>query len=246
MEAQVHATGMRPADRTLLARAQALRDSTHAVTGYLNSLGERLTQHTRNRDLLAQLATRDAVSEFMQAPGGPADSLRLYLSRFESLLQRTALPAGPGSVPDAPDLKQFDFGSTSFAGALAALARYETAVLLREEAALSQLSARLTPRRFRSALHPMVSAQTSSVAPGDTYRAQVYLMQVRYAPGGLTMTVNGKTVPVGADGIGKVVLPVPPLGAASRQQAFWEGSITVRVSPRDSTFRLRVPYTVVK
>ncbi|KUG09038.1 hypothetical protein ASU33_19635 [Solirubrum puertoriconensis] len=241
MEAQARAAG-RPADMAILAQAQALRDSTRALTSYLRAVRERLNQHTRNEDPLARLATHGAAGEFMQASPGPADSLQHQLRRYGELLQRvTPATAGAGQ---AGSLEPFDFGETSLAGALAALARCEAAVLLQEHKALVELSTKVTPTRLQTALRPVVSAKASSVAPGDTYQAQVSVASVKYHPGALAMTVNGKAIEVGPDGIGQVALSPPALSGGRAQQAYWEGTITVRAGARDSTFRLRVPYTV--
>ncbi|MFD2719549.1 hypothetical protein ACFST9_12545 [Hymenobacter monticola] len=245
METQVHATGMRPPDVAVLSQGRVLHDSTHALAGYLRNLREELSQRTRERDLLAQLGTRGAVGEIMQAQ---ADRLQLRLSRHAQRLQQIDPPHAAPSAPNAEAyaLSPFDFGNTTLAGAQAALARYETVLLLQEEAALARLSAKLTPSRLRAAFHAMATAEKSVVRPGDTYRAQVRLAQVRYQPGALAMKVNGRTIPVGPDGIGQVELSTAVPGQGRTLQAFWEGSITVSVSRRDSTFRLRVPYTVVK
>ncbi|WP_208178083.1 hypothetical protein [Hymenobacter negativus] len=245
MEIQAHATGMRPADQAVLSQARALHDSARALSWYLRSLRERLNQRTHGPDLLEQLATRGAVGEFMRVP---ADSLRQRLSNYEHLLQQTDATTSehPTRAPGQYALAPFDFEHTTLAGALVALSRYETELLLQEETALARMSAKLTPSRLRSALHTMVSAQTSSISPGATYRAQVQVAQARFQPGALTMMVNGRPIPVGPDGIGHVELPTSALRQGTRLQTYWDGSITVRISSRDSTFRLRVPYTVVK
>jgi type II secretory pathway pseudopilin PulG len=88
------------------------------------------------------------------------------------------------------------------------------------------------------------SAESNVVSAGDTYKAELFLASSS-AKLALRMTVNGKPIVVGPDGHGRVEFNVPDdAGKAHATQAYWTGTIRTLVNGRDSTFKVRVAYTI--
>ncbi|MBO2012508.1 hypothetical protein [Hymenobacter negativus] len=88
------------------------------------------------------------------------------------------------------------------------------------------------------------SAESNVVSAGETYKAELFLTSSS-ANLSSQMAVNGKPISVGPDGHGRVEFIVPGnAGKASPAQAYWTGTIRTRVSGRDSTFKVRVSYTI--
>lgn len=88
------------------------------------------------------------------------------------------------------------------------------------------------------------SAESNVVSAGDTYKAELFLTSssAKLAP---RMTVNGKPIAVGPDGHGRVEFSVPDdAGKAQATQAYWTGTIRTLVNGQDSTFKVRVAYTI--
>ncbi|MDO7851850.1 hypothetical protein [Hymenobacter convexus] len=87
-------------------------------------------------------------------------------------------------------------------------------------------------------------AESNTVAVGDKYKAELFLTSVYRLPV-LGMTMNGRPVAVGPDKRGRVEFTVPPpAGPALDGKAYWTGRIRALVKGRDSTFTVKVPYTV--
>ncbi|RAK69871.1 hypothetical protein [Hymenobacter edaphi] len=231
-----------PADVVLLGQAEAVHDSTRALVGHLRDVREQLLRRTDNHVHFKHLNELRAVASLL--PGGEqgaAGGLQRRLTRHARLLGQV--------VPDrraAAKPLHADFAAASVASALAALARLEAGVLLRETEALASLQARVGPTDLPVTARAWATAEARTVAPGSTYKAELYLAQALYRPGHLTMTANGQPVSIDAGGFGRVAFTAPALGGALRRQLAWEGTVRVRLAGHDTTFRVRVPYTVVR
>ncbi|GAB2967763.1 hypothetical protein GCM10027048_43150 [Hymenobacter coalescens] len=236
------------ADSLVLRQAQQARAATRAVVDHLRRLREQLRRQTGNLPYLKQPDEHHAVAALLQAgPAGArvADSLARHLSAHARQLRQLA-PARPAAPADSLlELPALTGEDMPLVGALAALAEHETRALLREEAALNRLRARIPNGVLQPRLQPLVTAQARTVAPGATYRAELLLARV-LAPSAasppLRMTADGQPVPVDAAGVGRVAFAVP---AGQTGRAVWTGTITYRYFGRDTTFRVQVPYTIV-
>lgn len=62
----------------------------------------------------------------------------------------------------------------------------------------------------------------------------------------MRMACDGQPFPVDENGYGQVEFVAPSLRGAAQPMAVWEGSISYRYDGRNSTFRVRVPYTIVR
>ncbi|WP_345226037.1 hypothetical protein [Hymenobacter koreensis] len=227
-----------PADVAILRQAEAVHDSTQQLVTHLHELREQLLSRTGNQTRFQELDGRLEVAALLgEEPGqGNASTLSLRLSRYYRYLHQVAPAAQAGhSVTD--------FADASVAAALATLARYEAQVLLREEAALNVLEAKVRAALPKPNFRLLASAESQTVAPGTTYRAELMLAQALSLPSrGLTMSANGQPVTVGTDGFAPVTFTAPDRPG----QHYWDGAIRYQVGSRDSVFRVRVPYTVLR
>lgn len=241
IQAQIEKNRQPAAELRVLHQAEALRDSTRQLVSYLHQLRGRLVHQTGNELYFRQLAGHREVAALLGS-SATADTLQRQLRTYAGYLRQIA-PAADALVPSVPAP---DFTGASVAGALATLAQQETLLLLREAGALATLQQRIEKNVSKKSYRALASAEDNEVMPGATYRASFGLAAALYRPTGFAMTANGAPVAIGPDGFGQVAFAVPPLGGAARRQASWVGSITVRTNGRESTFRVRVPYTIVR
>jgi hypothetical protein len=130
------------------------------------------------------------------------------------------------------------------ASALAVLAQQEAEVLRLEDEVQSKLSSMVSFGHVMfDKIGAFASAESNVVGEGEAYRAELFLTA---SASGLQprMTLNSQPLKV-VYGKGQVAFTAPPLPPGqSRQTAYWDGTITLRRSGRDTTFR--VPYTIVR
>jgi hypothetical protein len=112
-----------------------------------------------------------------------------------------------------------------------------------EQQALQRATLRINSVPFLSLPLVFSAAESSTVAPGEMYRARLFLvnaLNVRYLK--LWMQCNGRPVPLNANNVGQVrfVAPQQPGPTA------WTGTIRFKANGRDTTFQVRVPYRVVR
>jgi hypothetical protein len=242
---QIHALTVKnrnlPADLAVLQQAEAVHDSTRAVVDHLRDLRERLLRRTDNLRRFRNLDAHREVAALLGSDGpGAADTLQRHLRQHARLLARVA--PGPARTPVA----DADFEDATVTAALATFSQLESAALVREGRALAALQARVGGEPLKTTVRPLAAAYASTVAPGETYKAELLLINALTTAKGLQMTANGQPVPVDADGFGRVAFTAPALGGAARRELVWQGTIAVHANGRDSTFRVRVPYTVVR
>ncbi|KAA9339694.1 hypothetical protein F0P96_03505 [Hymenobacter busanensis] len=234
-----------PADLALLKQGKAVHDTSHALVERLREVREMLLRQTDNQAGIKHLGGEKEVAALMQSE---APRLQKVLARHAGFLQRAASAKNTTSV--APTTKTtkgaIDFTDVSLAAALTALSQQEAEALLLETRTLTELQTRIGAAELTTTLRPLVTAEANTVAPGETYRAQLVLAHALNSPGALTMTANGQPLTVGADGIAHVRFVVPSLGGAARKQASWLGVIRGRWNGLDTTFQIRVPYTIVR
>jgi hypothetical protein len=248
IETQAVKNQNQPTDIAKLRQAKAVHDSTRAVVNYMRDVREQLLRQTGTATKLAELDAHGKVAELLEEPHGTAATLQRRLNQFTSFLKQVHQVSGVQvkATQDSGGYSTADFDDASLASALATLSQRETAVLLQEQAVLAAIRAKVGATSLGLSLKPLAIAEASTVAPGATYRAELLLAHALNAPGSRSMTVNGAPITVGPDGHGQVSFTAPRLNGAAVRQAYWNGTITSHANGRDSTFRIRVPYTIVR
>ncbi|WP_455429299.1 type IX secretion system motor protein PorM/GldM [Hymenobacter siberiensis] len=128
------------------------------------------------------------------------------------------------------------------------MSQKETAVLKLEADALSEQAKKVGATIISfDKIGAFASAESNTVAAGTKYKAELFLTA---SATGLQqkMTLNGSPLAVGADGHGKVEFTARPGGfdASGNAKASWEGRIKFNQNNRDTTFIVKVPYTITK
>ena len=225
-----------PADVAVLQRAENVSSQVHTLLDILRSRANDLRYTTDN----------PATPTLRRPPTAPAGPL--LSPRRQQLLQQqvTALadtlrhlePAG------TPPLTAPALGSDPLAAeALADLSQLESNLLDHQAQVLKHLVGLVSnPMPVANKLLAAATAESNVVAPGDTYRAELFLVSHFGNDLRMQMACNGQPVAVGPDGVGLVRFRAPTRpGPAS-----WTGSIRINQNGRDTTFVVRVPYRVVR
>lgn len=248
-----------PKDVQVLRQCVEVRTKTQQLRAYLRELQRQLSP-AGETPTLAQLADTAAVAELLLR-GGQADTLQRRLDRYAAFIRQyisystvpplTATGDDPriraiiGEKRARRSFRELFFQDASVGVALAVLARQEAAVLRRESDALRELSMRVGSGCGFDKIGVFAAAESNVVAEGETYRAEMFL--TTSATGARPrMMLNGQPLVVGPDGKGHVALTAPRLAPGqNRQTVTWEGAITLPNRGRDTTFRVRVPYTII-
>ncbi|RTQ52523.1 hypothetical protein EJV47_05790 [Hymenobacter gummosus] len=245
-------------DIAVLEHGKTVRAQTQRLVDYLRDVRRQLVP-AGELPTPEQLADRRAAAQILLTQGR-ADSLQRRLDRYVDFLT-----AGLGSDPRLLDQFSFRarrahggdqaagasfgkyyFADASRAAALVELARQESEVLRLEAALLDKLSQQVgSIVDVFDKIGAFASAESNVVGEGETYRAELFLTASASGARPL-MSLNGQPLAVGPDGKGRVAFTVPRLPPDQRRQtAYWDGTISVRYHGRDTTFRVRVPYTIV-
>ncbi|GAB3825378.1 hypothetical protein [Hymenobacter jeollabukensis] len=243
---QVKRNGWQPRDVAVLREAEAIRTRTDSLAGYLGQLRQQLPS--------------DPVSSLPESaglPGASADTLQQRLNAYARYIRRFVPDAAPLALDGADDvrispalkaLRAWRYGEVAFKGATVTAAR---TTLLRQEAEVRRLERAALqlpsqkvggPVIVFDKIAPMAVPLADEVGAGETYRASLFL--TTSAPTRrLTMQADSRPVPVGPDGRGQVAFVVP--AATAPGPAAWEGRIQGGFRGQDTTFTLRVPYTIL-
>ncbi len=232
----------------MLQTSQQVRDRTRLVVDTLRRLREVLLQKTGNANGAFFLKHPDESATVAQVMGGDEHGrgarLRQQLAAYAAYIRPLVGSAPAGSQPTDQWAATATSLSMPAAIALARLSRLESEVLSYQAAALNALSGRVLAGKLATRLVPMASAESNVVAYGSTYKARIGLISVLSNPT-ITMTVDGRPVPVTPEGYAEVQFVVHARKSrGALQPAYWTGTITVKNSGRDSTFQLRVPYRI--
>ncbi|MCR5890058.1 hypothetical protein LRS06_20230 [Hymenobacter sp. J193] len=237
IEASVLKNRSQRSDLAVLHAAESLRSQTNALLNALQAHREALLRATGNvpgAPGLRRYNKADNVTRYIGS-GTPAE---------RQLQQQVAQYATQTRQPYLRDSVQLTFPlfqNTPVVVALASLTQLEADVLTREMGIQQEMARRVGAEQLPSNLRIMASAESSTVAPGEVYRADFFVTKV-LAVKGAQMFCNGRPVEVDADGIGHVSFQAPTRpGPAS-----WQASMRIRINGRDSTFQLRVPYHVAR
>ncbi|RAK69870.1 hypothetical protein [Hymenobacter edaphi] len=252
LQEQVARNRMQRQDVAVLTMAKEVRAQTDSLTRYLHELRRQLRPAPDN----ARLAETRPVEAALLGPA--ADTLQQRLSRYARFLHQLVpdegglLAASPTEDPriheavgndlDGLSFGEFYFRGASVASALTTLGQKEAEVRRLEGEALKRLSMKVGSHRGFERIGAQALPKFAQVPEGETYEAALLLTSSHSEAYGLTMQANGRAVPLRPGGVGRVELAVPadaPAGPAS-----WAATIKATYRGQDTTYRLRVPYTV--
>ena len=221
IQKQVKESGDREDDVKVLSTATTVRNRTNSLLEEMNGLKEEIIKITGGRDpesgAPAGLKDEETLANLMivQKKG---EELKNKLNQYVTFLNSTA---GTKVTPiaydgkdhpvfkDNPNQNKKDFAALNFANTpmvagLATITQFETEVLAREQEALDALAAKVGAQDVKfDKIVPMVNAESNVVAAGTKYEAEMFIAA---SSSGMKpdMFVNGKAIPVNADGRGKV------------------------------------------
>ncbi|GAB2967768.1 hypothetical protein GCM10027048_43160 [Hymenobacter coalescens] len=257
-------------EQTLMLLGQRQQRAARATEQRLADAVER--NHWQDRDVAvlrqaqAICSRTDSLSRYLQRlrgtpgssglEGAAADTLQRRLNGYALYIKQFVPAVGPLAMhgPDDPRLreagyralKEWRFGELAFKGAPAAAARatlqrLEVEARRLEHDALNELSKKVGAAVIVfDKIGVGAVPESQQVPAGGSYRAALFLASSM--GGRVTMEADGRPVPVGPDGRGRVEFVVPANAPAG--PAAWEARFHARYQGRDTTLRLRVPYTI--
>lgn len=264
--AQVESGHNMARDIAALRQAEAMLSNMNSVIGRLRHIRAALLQQGYNRRQVSEAASREMVKEVLFRPTSTSvDSLYQHIRGFSEYMAArttpeqiqafwyptapsTQLPAVRTLMPALADYRRVYFDQASVTEALAVLAHQETLVLTLGNAGLSALYQKVSSGwdGFH-AIKAAAVAESKTVKPGEKYVASLFMLHNRYRRA-MRMTVNGNPIPVDAEGYGRVELIAPAQLPAGKNSVhlFWDGTINYLTYGHDTTFHIRVYYTVRK
>jgi cell division protein FtsB len=231
IQANVARNRRQPAEVAVLRRAEEVLRRTKQLMDTLKASDNRLRLTTGNAIALLPLRRPQAPAGAMQ------QAIRQHiLACLDTLYQlaptTAAQTARPAFTEDTPVVET-----------LAELSQLESRVLASQIHSLKSLAGLVSDTTLKQYLQAAATAESNTVAPGDTYRAQLLVLAnstPTRAP--LSMTCNGQSIPVGPTGIGQVRFRAPTRPGP----ATWTGTIRFNMYGRDTTFKVVVPYRVAR
>jgi hypothetical protein len=162
-----------------------------------------------------------------------------HLNRYQALVRRFAAIT--------VDKTRFTAERLPLAAALARLTDLERQVRQLTSDALQTQAAKLGSYCGFTRISAAALEKAFTVTPGATYEADL-LMTQSDSYRNLTMSANGKPLAFQPNGEGLVTFRVPPWqpGQPDTIRAQWQGAIRARTTMGDTTWRLTVPYLIIK
>jgi hypothetical protein len=258
IEKYVYQNNLQRRDLEVLRQAEDVQTHTRQVVDYLHKLRQELKRQKPASDAPVSLSSSEAVNTLMLQVGA-ADTLQKRLNAYGNYLRAYVPESGAylaldakddpsiravvGSSLDAKRFGEFYFGGTSVAAAFAVLSQKETEVRQLENKALGRLAEKIGPGGLIFyKIGPVAISATNTVEEGETYHANLFLSSTKPLIYRITVQANGKPLQIGPDGKARVEFTVP--ADAPSGPATWDGVIQGRYQGRDTTFRIRVPYTI--
>jgi gliding motility-associated protein GldM len=265
IQAAVQKNNNQPQDLAVLKQSEEIRTKTKELVAYLRDVRQKLLTATENKGPeMTNLSGEDKVAITMlggQKHNGIAyTGLKPKLNEYSEFIKQYV----PNAMPLAIDAKEdprvtekaqknknfaeLNFENTPVVAALATISQKETEVLKYEADALSALAQKVGAKTIVfDKIGAFASAESNTVAAGTKYKAELFLTASAstISP---RMTLNGSPLSVGPDGKGKVEFTARPGGfdASGNAKASWTGTIRFNQNGRDTTFTVKVPYTITK
>ncbi|MBJ6107787.1 gliding motility protein GldM [Hymenobacter sp. BT523] len=266
IQAAVQKNNNQPRDLAVLKQSEEIRAKTKELVSYLRDVRQKLLAATENKEgqEMTNLSGEDKVAITMlggQKHNGIAyTGLKPKLNEYSEFIKQYVPTATPLAI-DAKDdprvtekaqknknFAELNFENTPVVAALATISQKETEVLKYEADALSALAQKVGAKTIVfDKIGAFASAESNTVAAGTKYKAELFLTASAstISP---RMTLNGSPLSVGPDGKGKVEFTARPgaFDASGNAKASWTGTIRFNQNGRDTTFTVKVPYTITK
>jgi gliding motility-associated protein GldM len=217
--AAVEEKGSRTEDVAVLNAAAEVRAKTNEIITYMNVIKTEIVEKTGGVDeetqMLVGAKDMEELANIMIRQG-KGEELKMKLDEYTSWLSKKVgkefAPVARDGKEDpywskkrsqrSKDFSELMFESVPTAGGLASLSQLEGVILDYEELALGELSGLVGAKdiSFQN-IQPMLLPESQVVAAGAKYKAKMFVTAtaVGATP---TMSYNGVTVPVDADGVG--------------------------------------------
>ena len=240
LEAAVIKNQNQPKEVLILAAARNLNSRADSLTQTLRGLADELRRPTGSSGAplrtLAHFGNTGEAEKLLGPTSAAHRGLQQQLSAYRSAL-KALNPTGKHTLSEP------QFAGLPVVAALAGLSQLESEVRVAELNTLQYLTPKVGAKTLQSHLVALYSAESNTVAPGKTYRAQLFLgsiLDLRYVP--MQMRCNGQRISVDSGSAGQVRF------RASQQPgpAAWTGTIRFNANGRDTTFQVRVPYRVAR
>ncbi|GAB2691374.1 gliding motility protein GldM [Hymenobacter frigidus] len=251
-------------DKTVLQESEEIRSKTKEMTAYLRGLREKLLKATENTGPeMTNLSGEDKVAITMlggKNNGLAYTELKPKLNDYSTFIKKYVPSASPLALDGKEDTRvteksqktknfaELNFENTPVVAALATISQKETEVLKYEAEALSAQAQKVGAKTIVfDKIGAFASAESNTVAAGTKYKAELFLTASASSISP-RMTLNGSSLPVSADGKGKVEFTARPGGfdASGNAKSSWTGTIRFNQNGRDTTFTVKVPYTITK
>ena len=252
-------------DLAVLKESEDIRSKTKDMVAYLRDIRQKLLKVTENTGPeMTNLSGEDKVAITMlggQKHNGLAyTGLKPKLNEYSTFIKQYVPEATALALDGKEDKRvteksqknknfaELNFENTPVVAALATISQKETEVLKYEAEALSAQAQKVGAKTIVfDKIGAFASAESNTVAAGTKYKAELFLTASAstISP---RMTLNGSSLSVGPDGHGKVEFTARPGGfdASGNAKSSWTGTIRFNQNGRDTTFTVKVPYTITK
>ena len=264
IEAAVKKNQNQARDLNVLKQSEEIRAKTKDVVTYLRDIRQKLLKATENTGPeITNLSGEDKVAMTMlggKKNGIAYTGLKPKLNEYAEYIKQF-VPEATALALDAKEDKrvteknqkdknfaELNFENTPVVAALATISQKETEVLKYEAQALSAQAQKVGAKTIVfDKIGAFASAESNTVAAGTKYKAELFLTASASSihP---SMTLNGTSLQVRPDGHGVVDFIARPgsFDASGNAKASWEGKIRFNQNGRDTTFTVKVPYTITK
>ena len=251
-------------DLAVLKESENIRSKTKDMVAYLRDIRQKLLKVTENTGPeITNLSGEDKVAITMlggKKNGIAYTGLKPKLNEYSTFIKQYVSDASALALDGKEDKRvtekgqknkdfaELNFENTPVVAALATISQKETEVLKYEAEALSAQAQKVGAKTIVfDKIGAFASAESNTVAAGTKYKAELFLTASASSihP---SMTLNGSSIQVDNTGHGKVEFTARPGGfdASGNAKSSWTGTIRFNQSGRDTTFVVKVPYTITK
>jgi gliding motility-associated protein GldM len=251
-------------DQAVLRQSEEIRQKTKAIVAYLRDVREQLLKATENSPTeIKNMSGEDKVAMTMlggKKNGIAYTSLKPKLNEYAEYMKQFVSSASPLALDAKEDKRvteksqkdknfaELNFENTPVVAALATISQKETEILELEADALQKQAEKVGAKTIVfDKIGAFASAESNTVAAGTKYKADLFLTASASSISP-RMTLNGGPLKVAPDGKGKVEFTARPgaFDASGNAKASWTGTIRFNQNGRDTTFTVKVPYTITK
>lgn len=232
-------------DMAILHEAEQIGFRTQTIIDTLQALRRQLSTAKAN--------TQNSYTLVTVAPA-TITMLAAHLDKYVAFIRQFAPNAVPltqvfATYPKASEFGAFYFKKRPLDAVLSTCTRLEAQISCYSEEALLNQSQKVGICCFCFDIIRLGAvAESNTVAPGATYRSQLFLTQSIsdvYFP---EASANGKSIKTLYPGLAKVEFQTAPAGPTQPDtvRAQWQGVIRAEGYPSDTTWQVTVPYFIVR